>query len=91
MPLPKELDRSLLSPLAIEAIDTRDAILRLLLALGDDRKRMMVLTYVNASLVKHLAAATGHTAEACVVTIASETLSTLAEDVMTVDLATVEH
>ena len=55
MPLPKELDRSLLSPLAIEAIDTRDAILRLLLALGDDRKRMMVLTYVNASLVKHLA------------------------------------
>jgi hypothetical protein len=58
---PSELDE-ILSPLTIELFDARDAMLRVLVGLNDDAKMMAVTTYVAASLLNHVARATGRPA-----------------------------
>jgi hypothetical protein len=87
MPPSRPLDRTHLDPLALEVIDCRDAVLRLLLALNDDRKLMMALHYVTASVLNQIAQS-GQTKGGLVLQFGAEVFQAMTEDLMTVDLKT---
>jgi hypothetical protein len=85
----RPVDRSKLTPLAVEVTRCRDAILRVLAGLRDDRKALMVLTYVTASFVDHLEQSTTHTPEAILAALQDKVLETLDEGVMLGDVGEV--
>jgi hypothetical protein len=78
----KRFDRTRLTPLSIEVIDGRDAVLRVLAGLRDDRKAMMVLTYATASLVDHLARVTRHTPQDVAAALVTKVLEGVDEGLM---------
>jgi hypothetical protein len=81
------LDRGKLSPLALEVVDARDGILRLLIGLRDDPKALMALSYAAASYLDHVSALTGHEPEVVLATFSGTVLRTVRDGVLTVDLA----